>query len=391
MPSLIWWLVAMAFLVLWRIRLTSWHCGVGFALTGTGFALDAFPLWGNLNPFLSGLCYIAASYLYSGCVLYHFEVKLRFRRRFWLPAVYLPLHIHFVFGIESLQADLFLTDMIFALIFFHALLVTTRMAASAADRFMLVSGGLVSFDCVVRATLFTFVISSPDQLADFADSHYSMAVQITTTTIGLLFPISVVAAMAAKAIERQRDSAETDPLTGLLNRRGFFRIVHASRAGGSGCGALLMADIDHFKRVNDAFGHKAGDLVIRGLAAELRHGLERSAIVARFGGEEFVAYLPGATAADALIASNGVNHAFGARSWHEEGINTRITVCIGVTNIEAPELDVDAAMDRADRALYIAKESGRNRVIVNTEQHDLADPRDQALETPITPMPNSVA
>ena len=388
LPSLIWWLLAASFLVLWRIKITSWHCGVGFALTGTGFALDAFSAWGNLNVFFSGLCYIAAASLYSGCILHHFEVNRRSSTRVLLPFFYLLLHAFFVFGLESLRADLFLTDAVFACLFFHALFLTSRMAVSAADRFMLVSGSLLSVDCVVRAVLFTFVFSSTDQLAEFANSNYSVAVQITTMTIGLLFPVSVLAAIAVRAIESHRNASEIDPMTGLLNRRGFFRLVHEIRAKGAGSGALRLADIDHFKRVNDHFGHKTGDFVIKGLSAELERCLGGTAIIARFGGEEFVAYLPDAAATDALMAANSINHEFGARYWGEKDGALRVTVSIGVTNVDALEPDVEAAVDRADKALYAAKDAGRNRVIVNTDQFRRSTGRDEELPLPDKFMPD---
>lgn len=159
-------------------------------------------------------------------------------------------------------------------------------------------------------------------------------------------------------LKRTREAADTDPLTGLLNRRGFDRIVD-----GHGAGALVYLDLDHFKSVNDAFGHQAGDDVLRDTARALRGAVRDGDVLARFGGEEFVVFLPEADAAEARDVAERARAALEA----DVAIgDRRVTASFGVA-LRAPELALARAMERADAAAYDAKQAGRNRVTMWSE------------------------
>jgi diguanylate cyclase (GGDEF)-like protein len=187
--------------------------------------------------------------------------------------------------------------------------------------------------------------------------------QITTTLIGLLYVLSIAAALADRVIRQLRDAAERDPLTGLLNRRGFDRTITDLNKGGRVGGAVVTCDIDHFKQVNDQFGHAAGDRVIQSLALALRHGLPVNAISARFGGEEFVAFLPNASLAEAGILAQTLRGRFAAQDWRHIHIDRQITASFGVAAVADDEESATSAIKRADRALYDAKAAGRNKVV----------------------------
>jgi diguanylate cyclase (GGDEF)-like protein/PAS domain S-box-containing protein len=157
--------------------------------------------------------------------------------------------------------------------------------------------------------------------------------------------------------------AETDALTGLANRRAFDECLAAALSAARGAGrplSLILVDIDHFKRVNDTFGHEAGDGVIRELALRLR-GVSRSGdLVARIGGEEFAWVVEGAGRERARAVAARLRAAVACRVFPLAG---RVTISAGVA--EAAEGDDDAALRRrADAALYDAKRRGRNRVEV---------------------------
>lgn len=149
-----------------------------------------------------------------------------------------------------------------------------------------------------------------------------------------------------------RRVAETDPLTGLLNRRGFDR-----RVGPGAVGAILLLDIDGFKSVNDRFGHAEGDRVLRDLAALLTHSVRRSDVVARFGGEEFMIFLPGAPAD---FASDTAQRLCRTVADQLRAGGDAVTVSIGFA-LSVQGQDRDGLIARADRQLYEAKKSGRNR------------------------------
>jgi diguanylate cyclase (GGDEF)-like protein len=132
---------------------------------------------------------------------------------------------------------------------------------------------------------------------------------------------------------------------------------------GGRCGvAVLVADIDHFKCVNDQHGHDAGDAVIRHVGALLAEAVRGSDTVARFGGEEFVVLLVGLGAAEAaLIAERLCAAARGAEIAHG-GRAIPVTISVGVATVSARDADIQAAIARADAALYEAKARGRDRV-----------------------------
>src|SRR5690606_11952174 len=161
----------------------------------------------------------------------------------------------------------------------------------------------------------------------------------------------------------------TDPLTGIANRRGFFMLAerHIRDATPALPATLLILDIDHFKRVNDNFGHAAGDRVIQALGALLEEVAGKSGcVVGRIGGEEFVAILPATNLASGRAFGEGIRTAFAARAHEDIPCTREVTVSIGLAECTGGER-IDAVLDRADEALYRAKRKGRNRVEVNSK------------------------
>jgi diguanylate cyclase len=166
--------------------------------------------------------------------------------------------------------------------------------------------------------------------------------------------------------------AMTDPLTGLNNRRGFERAVDAmitSRPDGlAGC-VLIMADIDAFKRINDTYGHLLGDQVLRAVGQVLHSNIKGRDLVARVGGEEFALLLPDTDLPAAVIVAEQVRSAVSRGRLKRNNSNVyieQVTISLGVAAGQ-PNEPIDSLMERADRALYIAKKSGRNRVESLTE------------------------
>lgn len=158
--------------------------------------------------------------------------------------------------------------------------------------------------------------------------------------------------------------ATTDSLTGLANRRAFFSRTETARnvsERGLKKIGLLMLDIDHFKRLNDQFGHAAGDEALRLFAATTHKLLRDNDIMASLGGEEFAVVLPDTDRAGALHVAERIRAAIAAVEVPLAVTTLRFTVSIGVVLLENLE-DINQALARADRALYFAKSSGRDRV-----------------------------
>ncbi len=168
-------------------------------------------------------------------------------------------------------------------------------------------------------------------------------------------------------LEESLEMAVTDALTGLHNRRYVVSRLrqHLDALERSGEGfAVALIDIDHFKRINDSWGHQAGDLVLKGFAERLRKELRAIDIAGRYGGEEFLIVFSGATATDALEASERFRAAMAREPFVVSGTGDplSVTVSAGVTAGEHGD-DVEDIVARADAALYEAKSSGRNQVI----------------------------
>jgi diguanylate cyclase len=163
--------------------------------------------------------------------------------------------------------------------------------------------------------------------------------------------------------------AQTDPLTRLRNRRGFELAVSEYALGREadlgGC-TVLIVDIDHFKKVNDNYGHLVGDQVIRALAQVLQNNVKGRDISARWGGEEFIVLLPETPGEGAVMLAEQVRVAFGKtriKSGGKQEFSDTVTISIGVAEIARDE-PLEQAVGRADSALYQAKNGGRNCVRV---------------------------
>ena len=189
------------------------------------------------------------------------------------------------------------------------------------------------------------------------------AIEIVLYVVGAAF----IALMLAKdrTVRLYKTAAATDPLTGFFNRRGFFEAAGAVMAGnkaGMQPVSALAFDLDHFKSINDSFGHNTGDAVLQLFANAARKNMRAGDVIGRLGGEEFVAILSG-TLADAAVAAERVRSAFAAAMLAADGPQIPATVSVGVA-CASPHAAIEMLIARADAALYCAKANGRNRVEV---------------------------
>jgi two-component system, cell cycle response regulator len=174
-----------------------------------------------------------------------------------------------------------------------------------------------------------------------------------------------IAAELAVANRRLATAALTDSLTGLPNRRSAMDQLEQAWSAASRTGfplAVMVVDIDHFKHINDTYGHAAGDKVLREAAATLRASARREDSVCRIGGEEFLVICPNTSLQAAMQSAERLRATLSARRipiGHSEG---NITTSVGVAVREVDTVDMDALVSAADQALYAAKEAGRNQV-----------------------------
>jgi diguanylate cyclase (GGDEF)-like protein len=158
--------------------------------------------------------------------------------------------------------------------------------------------------------------------------------------------------------------ARQDPLTGLLNRRALMEalegeLARALRYGGEL--SLVLLDVDHFKSINDRFGHSAGDEVLRRLGDVLGHSVRCVDAVGRYGGEEFMLVLPQTPLRGAQVFAEALRLRIAQVVF--ESVPETVTVSVGIAGLDPNAGSAKALIDAADRALYRAKRSGRNRVV----------------------------
>ncbi len=195
----------------------------------------------------------------------------------------------------------------------------------------------------------------------------AFAAELVIYAVGTVFIIFML--VSERAVSVHKTAASVDPLTGLLNRRGFSeataRMIEREAKAGRPV-TVMIFDIDHFKSVNDRFGHAAGDDVLQVFANVAVASLRITDLVGRVGGEEFAALLP-CSMDEALVAAERVREAFETSGVAIDDAPLETTVSIGVAGGPA-NTELEVLMASADTALYQAKRGGRNRVEAATEQ-----------------------
>jgi diguanylate cyclase (GGDEF)-like protein len=201
----------------------------------------------------------------------------------------------------------------------------------------------------------------------FVNQDLAGAQSIAFGTHSTAYVLVAVGFLASVLIEYQQylsHLATEDPLTRLFNRRGMedaLQVTLAQAARKQTPTSALMVDIDHFKQVNDSFGHDVGDQVIRQVADLLERLSRSSDVVARTGGEEYLLILPDTGLGAARVLGERIRSAIGDHALLIENQRIKVTVSVGVACLEG-ESNLDDLAQEADRALYLAKRGGRNRV-----------------------------
>jgi diguanylate cyclase (GGDEF)-like protein len=348
-----------AFLIVWGwgAREAGWWSGAFFSVA-TGFAVpvafDFLPtdLWG----IVADTAFATGFLLFSQALLTRWRPNwvLGLRIAIWAISILIcsVALMHDIVPLELVSSD-----------FGCFLLISVPLIAGRGqlrgwpDRALYAAVTLVALDNLLRGSSVSFTL--PGGVA-FRDSQYAFLMQALACMFGLFLALAALAAAMQDVLTRYRHDAHVDPLSGLLNRRGFEDAVARLDASGS----LIACDIDHFKRVNDAHGHGLGDRVIVALADTLRALAPAEAVIARFGGEEFILFLPGADPAMATGIADAIRLRFAEQAASRLGLPGPLTASFGLTSLHRADRSIHDAIARADSALYEAKDKGRNRVAI---------------------------
>ena len=321
---------------------------------------------GTGNGKLPPLLCISLPRLLIACGLYlsylgsqrFFGVQPRIKSWLALIAVMTGLQLWFTFVAPSYHVRLVMANLLAGLLFTMQARLLLKQGPFTFAKVLTTSVVLVMVATQIMRLVTSFTLPLGDDIFNTAPHH-----QFYVTSFALcvfLFSIGVVL-MASDRLRTELEHLAThDSLTNALNRRSMNESCHReldrSRRHGRSM-ALLMMDLDHFKAINDTYGHQAGDEVLINFVAKVNALLRQSDLLGRFGGEEFMLLLPETSREEALLVAERIREVC-LLTRHEPSC----TVSMGLTTNEKDNDTVDTLMARADAALYRAKTNGRNRV-----------------------------
>lgn len=334
---------------------------------GTGFCVASFAavcellvaysgpprLWA-LGAFATALCGMVMLTVGMGD-MYNRRIDVR------VTAIFVAASLLMAFLIYDLPRETplhaFLYQSPFALVVLAgALIVTLARERTAIDRFLgllLLATGIHFF---AKAGL-AVASGSGKTAKDYIHTNYALISQSMTAVLMVGVGLTLLAKLVLEIFALQKTEAEIDMLSGLSNRRGFDRRVQALFSGHpSGPHAIVLCDLDHFKHINDTFGHHVGDTVIQAFGEHLRFNVPQGAAVGRIGGEEFALFLP-RTGADAAVQL-AQRLRLETMSLSDLPPSIYVTASFGVAPVFS-ELGLKEAYRQADQALYRAKNFGR--------------------------------
>lgn len=347
------------------------HAGDGLREWGLALCIHAtsyilFALRETIPDFLSIVC---ANALFSiSYAIFYYAVHIflgvhpKYRFLFWGPPLIITVGVLVFF--DSVIFRVLLVNAMLALQGFlvQKALLSYKFDFSVRGRNLMLFG--IGLSIITLAWKFCVAIVAPHQIMSIFQTS---PVQVTLYIVTFISLIMVSTGFALMAKERSdaalRKAALLDRLTGCWNRVRIEEILQQEMARMHRYGhpvTLLMLDLDNFKRINDQFGHLAGDEVLRGFGRMLRTDIRATDVPGRWGGEEFVVVLPSSTFFDAVTLAEHIRDHLEKFSF---SFNSRVTVSIGVAACRATDT-VEEWMQRADMALYRAKIGGRNQVIV---------------------------
>jgi len=232
-----------------------------------------------------------------------------------------------------------------------------------------VTGGLFALGTAVmsyRAAIYLFTAQPVDSI--FVVSP----LQVLAYAMGGLLPVVSTVGFLLMCTELSQQeltkAARLDYLTGICNRRAIEDLAGRSIAAARRHGmplAMMIIDVDHFKRINDEFGHEGGDGALIETVRRIRDSLRTEDLVGRLGGEEFVAVMPSTDGQSALAAAERIRSSFSEAPMRIGGGDITITVSVGVAVLDAQDQQYSHLLRRADRAMYAAKTAGRNKVMLD--------------------------
>lgn len=368
LPPFVMGVFAVAFFVLWLNRpqfKAAILLAVSYAVGMVAFGLEAsysIIQFGAYLSFFGDVLYTICSALFAIAIIERFGGK-------WLlcPAIAIVLAASLGHGYyRFIEPDLLMRVRIIpissAILIALALPTLLKFSRLLSAKLLLCQVVILSLSIVLSTMYAIDPVYTVISEAALRDSLYISLINMMVTGISLTAAVTLYVSYVSVIIEELRMQSETDPLTSLLNRRGFE--MQASEFFNQSRGlplVMILTDIDHFKAVNDIYGHSTGDKVLKHLSGLIRNGVRNSDVCGRIGGEEFCIVLPGAELATGRLAAENIRSIFAQTAKHVVGAENAITSSFGVCEMRKGET-YQMLFERADAALYSAKANGRDRV-----------------------------
>ncbi|MER2536128.1 MAG: GGDEF domain-containing protein [Rhizobiaceae bacterium] len=375
-------LLASAFLFLWLHRRTADYLGLaaaGYAFVALGFFIqDVGPeLPSQLHRIPSNVSFLLAAYLLSAAVLRRFGLAVPHR---WMTAIVLAGTAGlcwFLLADPSLPARIYVISIAIGVIF----TVTAKRIRRAEkphliDHLLFWLCVLIAVNYLLRPSIVMWWVGSYETYDGFQQSAYWALVQVSQAIFSTMLALALMVSVALELMGDLRQEAQTDTLSGLLNRRGFEEHAAAAlarAAGGAASAALLVADLDHFKSINDSYGHVMGDQVIATFGDVVRQTLGEGMVAGRIGGEEFAVLMTGTDMGLAMVYAERIRLKLVRACGGFVPGSLQPSVSIGLC-MARPGASLHDLFREADQALYQAKSAGRNRIHLFAEPSFAASP-----------------
>ena len=368
--------IACAFFVLWRYQPQRRYLAVlalGYSASAAGFLLQHFTLPVGLlgTKLISVCCFNAAVLCISGAIIASFGKRVPYVAIVGLGAAGLAAFCWFMFVVPDLTARLYAINFAFGGV---SLVVAAELRTvpnkGLMEKILFALALMASLNFLVRPVLIITLQGAYESYDDFYNSVYWTTAMLSHAVVSLLIAFTMLARAALDMMSELRVETDTDPLSGLLNRRGFERAAGAAlsrRAKQKLPAALVIADLDHFKAVNDRFGHAVGDRVIVAFAELLRRAAAGNGIAGRLGGEEFVVLLTAGDLPEARLFAEAARVSLSEASIRDVPERMKVTASFGVAALSGAE-SLSELLHRADSALYNAKRGGRDCVRVSYQR-----------------------
>ena len=366
------WASGIAFFVLGRFGFDSRRWAWAFCLLGAGYGLMTVNAGDGavLKPLLEDALLLAGAASMTAALSHRFQAPAGWRRHAAIIIVALAGATYFLVVYRSARLETLAIQLGCALMPCMTLVVRRDRVMNRGDKVMIGTFWTVCIALLLQCVAYLFTPDVGPSAGAWRATIWGFLIQLTGGVIAVGLTFAILLAVSFDVIERLRLMSQTDALTGVLNRRGleeaFGRLERQSR--GATPLAIILVDLDHFKSINDTYGHEAGDMVINRMAQLLKLAAGARGEAGRTGGEEFAILLQGHTLQEAVALAQRVRKAFAHIVWPFERSGAGRTASFGVACVEPGETYA-SALARADSMLYMAKRAGRNRVVATDMPH----------------------